>query len=193
MYSLKDVKVIDPSIPVGRYTAIDLSESNRFLTEELISDTAVFELYIEDYLNKNNALVAYGGYNETRSLYRQNTIFKSGSATERNRHIGLDLWIKAGTAVVAALDGRIHSFKENKAPGDYGPALILEHHIESHVFYTLYGHLSRESLLSYKVGLSVKKGETIGSLGDASVNGGYAPHLHFQIIKDLQGNFGDYP
>ena len=24
------------------------------------------------------------------------------------------------------------------------------------------------------------------------VNGDYPPHLHFQIINDLQGNFGDY-
>ena len=26
----------------------------------------------------------------------------------------------------------------------------------------------------------------------AEVNGDYPPHLHFQIINDLQGNFGDF-
>jgi hypothetical protein len=30
-------------------------------------------------------------------------------------------------------------------------------------------------------------------LGDTSVNGDYPPHLHFQIIKDIQGYQGDYP
>ena len=34
---------------------------------------------------------------------------------------------------------------------------------------------------------------SIGNLGVASVNGDYAPHLHFQIIRDLEDNFGDYP
>ena len=44
-----------------------------------------------------------------------------------------------------------------------------------------------------KNGDAVLQGNTIGFLGDASVNGDYAPHLHFQIIKELEDNFGDYP
>jgi len=61
------------------------------------------------------------------------------------------------------------------------------------VFYTLYGHLSIVSIENIKVGDKVLQGEIIGFLGDSSVNGDYAPHLHFQIIRDLEGNFGDYP
>jgi len=30
-------------------------------------------------------------------------------------------------------------------------------------------------------------------VGDSSVNGGYSPHLHFQIIKNIEDNFSDYP
>ncbi|MGB5188485.1 MAG: peptidase M23, partial [Robiginitalea sp.] len=33
----------------------------------------------------------------------------------------------------------------------------------------------------------------IGRLGSAKENGGYAPHLHFQLIRDLEGFRGDYP
>ena len=61
------------------------------------------------------------------------------------------------------------------------------------VFYTLYGHLSLSSIENLKVGDVVLQGTVIGFLGDSSVNGDYAPHLHFQIIKDLEDNFGDYP
>lgn len=39
----------------------------------------------------------------------------------------------------------------------------------------------------------MEAGDKIGAVGSAKVNGEYAPHLHFQIIEDLQGNSGDYP
>ncbi|WP_313791525.1 peptidoglycan DD-metalloendopeptidase family protein [Lacinutrix neustonica] len=108
-------------------------------------------------------------------------------------HLGLDLWTNAGTAVLAAFDGEIYSFKDNTNFGDYGPTIILKHAINTIEFYTLYGHLSRESIANLNVGTVLKQGETLGYLGKAEVNGDYAPHLHFQIIKDLQGNSGDYP
>jgi murein DD-endopeptidase MepM/ murein hydrolase activator NlpD len=41
--------------------------------------------------------------------------------------------------------------------------------------------------------MSFKKGQQIATLGDASVNGDYSPHLHFQIIKNIGDYFGDYP
>ena len=39
----------------------------------------------------------------------------------------------------------------------------------------------------------VKKGERIATLGLPPINGDYAPHLHFQIIIDMEGKVGDYP
>jgi murein DD-endopeptidase MepM/ murein hydrolase activator NlpD len=57
----------------------------------------------------------------------------------------------------------------------------------------LYGHLSLDSLDKIVLGTVYKKGQQIGSLGDSAVNGDYSPHLHFQIIKNIEGNFGDYP
>lgn len=186
-------KVIAPSIAYEKYVAIDLSPSNPKLTQELLADAANFEEYIEECLNKNNALVAYGGYTELRNLYKRSAIFNDTATEERNIHIGLDLWIKAGTKVTAALDGKVHSFDFNKGVGNYGPTIILEHHFESHTFYTLYGHLAEESIKNIAIGNEFRQGETIGTLGDATVNGGYAPHLHFQIIKDISEYSGDYP
>ena len=31
------------------------------------------------------------------------------------------------------------------------------------------------------------------TLGESLVNVDYAPHLHFQLIRDMEGNLGDYP
>ena len=87
----------------------------------------------------------------------------------------------------------MHSFKNNTNYGDYGPTIILKHHINDIEFYTLYGHLSMESIVNTSVGQFFKQGEQIATLGDVSINGDYAPHLHFQIIKDIQDYKGDYP
>lgn len=189
----QDVKVIDASINHEDYIQLDLSSANGELLKFDIKCAVAFEEYIENHLTSNNAKVAFGGYNEERSLYQRSTIFKDQETDERNMHIGLDLWIKAGTPVLAALDGKVHSFNYNEGFGDYGPTIILEHQLENQTFYTLYGHLSLDSLENIKIGSIFKKGEKLASLGDASVNGDYSPHLHFQIIENMADKFGDYP
>lgn len=191
--NLKDFKVIDSSIDYSDYVAIDLSASNEELSKLNITDAIAFENYIEEYLTKNNAKVAFGGYQEIRNLYKRSTVFNAEDSDERNIHIGLDLWIKAGTSVLAALDGTTHSFQNNTALGDYGPTIILEHQVDELKFYTLYGHLSLDSLTDKQIGSKVKKGEVIATLGSPPINGDYAPHLHFQIIIDIQNKVGDYP
>jgi murein DD-endopeptidase MepM/ murein hydrolase activator NlpD len=59
--------------------------------------------------------------------------------------------------------------------------------------YSLYGHLSRKSLEGLTVGMPVKKDEQIATLGDNTENGQWPPHLHFQLMFDMEGKFGDYP
>lgn len=190
---LNDIKVIDSAIPYSQYIPLDLSPSNTELNQLNLSNANELEEYIEQILISNNAKAAYGGYNEVRNLYKRSAVFNDLNTEERNIHIGIDLWIKSSTPVLAALDGKVHSFKNNNNLGDYGPTIILEHQLENHSFYTLYGHLALESIQSIKVGDFFAKGQQLALLGNAAVNGNYAPHLHFQIIKDIDANFGDYP
>jgi len=187
---LENIKVIDTSIPHSQYFPLDLSVANTELSELDLGNATIFENYIENFLQKNKARVAFGGYNEKRNLYNQNTHFNE---EERNIHLGIDFWIKAETTVLAALDGKVYGFNFNTGLGNYGPTIILEHQLENKVFYTLYGHLSLESIENLEIGSFFRKGEKLATLGDASVNGGYSPHLHFQIIKNIEDNFGDYP
>jgi murein DD-endopeptidase MepM/ murein hydrolase activator NlpD len=189
----KNVKVVDSSIDYMDYVTLDLSATHTDQINLDLTNAAIFEEFIENHLSNNKAKVAFGGYLETRNLYRRSTVFKNEITDERNIHIGLDLWIKAGTSILAALDGKIHSFQNNTSLGDYGPTIILEHNINNIRFYTLYGHLSAESLIEKKTGQKVKKGKQIATLGAPPINGDYAPHLHFQIIKDMQDKEGDYP
>ena len=149
--------------------------------------------YIFARLREAGAGLGIGRYNEARLVYAAEA-FREASGERRTIHIGLDLFIAAGHVVHAPLAGRVHSLRDNDAPLDYGPAIILEHAVEDGLmFYTLYGHLSRSSLLGLAAGQAIEKGQAIGRIGDSDENGGWAPHLHFQIIGDLMGREGDFP
>jgi len=186
--------VVDPLISFKEYVPLDLSISNQALDNVDVSSALEIQLYIDSHLQKYHGKVAYGGYNETRGIYARSTYFnRDNPKTARNIHLGLDLWIDAGTSVHTPLDARVHSFSNNTNYGDYGPTIILKHNKEGITFYTLYGHLSLASIEGLEVGQIFTKGSQIASLGESHINGNYAPHLHFQIIKDMQEYYGDYP
>src|SRR6202007_3226998 len=60
-------------------------------------------------------------------------------------------------------------------------------------FFTLYGHLSVQSLKALRAGQKIARGEKFAEVGDTHENGGWTPHLHFQIILDLLDQTKDFP
>ncbi len=185
--------VLDSKFPIESYAKIDMSVNNPELNNQILVTPEAHEKFIQQYLNERDALIAWGGYLEVRNLYRRSSLFQQENNRERNIHLGIDFWTKEDTTVLAALEGRVHSFRNNLGLGNYGPTIILEHKIDGIKFFTLYGHLSLKSIHSLRVGFKFEAGQPIGSLGISSVNDDYAPHLHFQIIKDIQYRDGDYP
>ena len=146
--------------------------------------------------HSGRAAVGIGRYAEPRIIYTTDA-FQSQSdemPERRTLHLGVDLFAAPGTTVRAFREGVVHSCADNARPRDYGPTIILEHTIDAaHRCYSLYGHLSRESLHEMPVGRRISKGEAIGTIGASAVNGGWPPHLHFQIITDILGRKGDFP
>ena len=186
--------LVDPHIPYNSYVPLDLSVKNTELRAIDMSNSKALETFIWRQIKMHNAKVAFGGYLEHRAIYNRSTYFnKADSVEARNIHLGLDLWLNAGSTIYAPLGGEIHSFKNNTNFGDYGPTLILKHKFDEFEFYTLYGHLSLASIDDLKIGQKILQGQNIATLGTAEVNGDYPPHLHFQIIKDIQDYHGDYP
>lgn len=186
--------VLDASIPLKQYISLDLSIHNAELEQLDVSSSDSLATYISSYMDDKNAVVAFGGYTETRNIYQRSEHFNQLNLdTERNIHLGMDLWLDEGSSIYSPLDATVHSFKNNQNFGDYGPTIILKHRLEDVVFYTLYGHLSLDSIGNLREGQLFRQGERIGSLGDASVNGDYPPHLHFQIIRNIGDALGDYP
>jgi murein DD-endopeptidase MepM/ murein hydrolase activator NlpD len=186
--------VLDNKIVKSDYVALDLSVTNEALQTVDVAASDKLGIYIDTHMVSNHAQVAFGGYLETRGIYNRSDYFnQQNPETERTIHLGLDLWIAAQTPIYTPLDGEVHSFQNNTNFGDYGPTIILKHMIEGFEFYTLYGHLSLTSIQNIQVGDKFTKGAQIATLGDADVNGDYPPHLHFQIIKDIEDYTGDYP
>jgi len=167
-----------------------LSGDTRENTEPAVT-AAVFDAMRDAKVN-----VSIGRYDEPRLLYVAPAFALGPRPIDEHRtiHIGLDLFAEAGMPVFAPLAGTVHAFADNSAPQDYGPVIILRHETDDGVeFFTLYGHLSRESLDGLEVGRAVKAGEQIATLGVADVNGGWTPHLHLQVITDLIGLGTDFP
>lgn len=139
--------------------------------------------------------VAYGLglYGEKRNVYATDQFADAASPERRMIHLGVDVFAPAGTPVHAPLAGQVRHLTYNADPLDYGHTLILEHQAEGVPFFTLYGHLGASLPHILRVGDTVAPGQMVARLGDWPENGGWAPHLHFQVICDLlgqdQGNF----
>jgi 4-aminobutyrate aminotransferase-like enzyme/Ser/Thr protein kinase RdoA (MazF antagonist) len=140
------------------------------------------------------AEVGVGRYDEPRLVYTGEQFLSTEDGALRTIHLGMDFFQPAHAPVFAPLDATVHSIADNDLPLDYGPTIILEHRPEGGpTFFTLYGHLSHASLEGRAEGDVVRRGEQIGTLGAAEENGGWAPHLHFQLITDLFDRRGDFP
>jgi murein DD-endopeptidase MepM/ murein hydrolase activator NlpD len=185
--------------------ALDFTAANHELTDTILQDTRSFTQYITLRLNDAGARYGIGGYAEHRTVYTRSKLFGSsetasitkdvvnGTPEPRRLHLGTDIWGKPHTAVMAPLNGIVNSYAFNDAFGDYGATIILAHQLSDVSFYTLYGHLSLNSIKNLQEGQSVTKGDIFAEFGIPSENGQWPPHLHFQIIADLQGWKGDYP
>ncbi len=174
------------------YLVLDFTQQNADLENIDLQNSALFSDYVFGKLKAANAIVGVGGYNEHRTIYRRSEHFQQ-TDEPRCIHLGIDIWAAAGTPVFAPLAGKVHSFAHNDNFGDYGPTIILEHQLEGQIFYSLYGHLSLESLEELYEGKTVEKGQQIATFGHFPINGDWPPHLHFQLMTDMLGMKGDFP
>lgn len=171
---------------------MDFTAANTALTDEILNDTTLFSRYVKDHLQKAGARYGIGGYLEHRTVYSRSRVFDDTNEPRR-LHLGIDIWGDAGIPVMAPLDSMVHSFAFNDHYGDYGATVILQHELAELRFHSLYGHLSLRDLDGLYKGKPIRAGEIFAHFGEPIENGHWPPHLHFQLIIDMEGNEGDYP
>lgn len=184
----------------------NFTASNTGLTPEDIASTEKFSHYINKTLEDSQARFGIGGYKENRVLYKRSNLFEGknskvlsaesgfvAAGSARSIHLGIDIWGPAGTEVFVPLGGMVHSFAFNNHFGDYGATIILQHQLDTIAFHTLYGHVSLTDIAQLHQGQYISRGELIGHFGKPDENGWWPPHLHFQVIGDMNLKEGDYP
>lgn len=129
---------------------------------------------------------AAGAYDELRPPY--STPVDAGAVDPRNVHLGVDLFVEPGMMVHAPIAGIVHDVGESRSALGYGPTVVIRHSPgDVAQFFTLYGHLDRDALTRCTPGRAVGPGAQLGRIGTPDANGGWTPHLHFQLITDLLG------
>lgn len=181
--------VLDTRYQFGKGLIVDLSPSSEIWKK--VNDEHDFSAEIKRQVAKIGAVVEIGQYAEQRMIYQDTDNF-AGSES-RTLHIGIDLGIPAGNSIFAPFDGEVFGFANHQQQGDYGPTIILRHQLDDYVFHTLYGHLATSSLNNLQRGQIIKTGEAFATIGGSHENGGWASHLHFQIIRDMAEYQNDYP
>lgn len=110
-----------------------------------------------------------GFYFSSRYGWRQSPF----NTARRTFHSGVDMACAEGTAIYAALPGRVAECGWSNTYGNY---VIVSHHSG---YRTLYGHMSR---ILVSRGQYVDTTTVIGRVGNTGLSTG--PHLHFTVYKN---------
>ncbi len=137
-----------------------------------------------------------GAYGEPRLIYTSDA-FRMGEFKASNRrsvHLAVDVFAVAGHDMYAPLDGVVVAVENRDWHLDYGGVVILRHETpDGDAFYTLYGHLDPAVVDELAVGHVVQRGAAFCKLGTPAQNGGWAPHVHFQVAVSIAGMGDDWP
>jgi 4-aminobutyrate aminotransferase-like enzyme/Ser/Thr protein kinase RdoA (MazF antagonist) len=189
--------VLDEDLRVAPSLLFDFSVGSKFLgADPAAARPEEMSSRIFAEMKRAGANVGIGRYNEARAIYSSRLFATTPNPTDERRtiHLGIDLQVRPGSAIHAPLDGVVEAMANNRTELDYGPVVILRHSLESsREFFTLYGHLTTETLSKLRVGQKIARGEKFAEVGTTEENGGWAPHLHFQVITDLLELGTDFP
>lgn len=178
----------------GRVIVVDLSVDSALLADAPRPTTVdTLGATIDAAMAAAGTGFAYGRWGERRDLYDSPHFAGENPQQRRDVHLGVDVFCAAGTPVRAPRAARVQALANNARELDYGPVVILEHDGNAGPYYTLYGHLSLDTLDGLESGRALAAGEPFARVGSPPENGNWPPHLHFQLILDLQGLGTEYP
>lgn len=175
---------------------LDLSVFSSWVgREHEFNDLDHFQFKINQLQKEVPDKIIAGGYLEPRPLYTSNAYSKIGNEGRERRclHLGVDFWVPANTPVHSLLKGTVVISVKDNGIKAYGGLIVLKHQVKNFSFYTLYGHLSHQSIEKLSPGVVINENEIIGKIGTEEENGNWAPHLHFQVILSLMNYDNDFP
>ena len=145
--------------------------------------TLNFELFqLEIYQELANAKAEWGigKYLENRSKILKD--YPQMISEQRVYHLGLDVTALEGEELYAPIAGVVHDAGHEPGVGNYGGYVILKHTINNYTFYTFWGHLNSNHIVTKNQ--SVQAGDLIGKIGSAEDAGGWFTHVHLQVLTE---------
>ena len=180
--------VIRPGLVRPKVLSLDLTASGPDAAAWASLDAEGAERLIDARVMEAGADFAIGLYGEDRAVYKGDAFETGPAGARRTVHLGMDLFAPAGEPAHAPFDGKVAFIHDDAVAFGFGPTVLLEHRTdEGDVFWTLYGHLSRQGVQKLSLGQLIARGEAFAAFGTAAENGNWSPHLHFQIVTDHLG------
>ncbi|MCY3768756.1 MAG: aminotransferase class III-fold pyridoxal phosphate-dependent enzyme [Gammaproteobacteria bacterium] len=186
--------IVEVDLQTGPLLVLDLGVGSPHLPDPSApcdAETMTRDVFrrIED----SKSVAGIGKYDEYRLVYDTDD-FTDATGHRRTLHLGMDIFMPAGSPVFAPWDGTVFAASFEETHLGYGGTLILRHTVTEAngagkgatlTFHTLFGHLSFGSIAHLKAGQPVSRGQKIAEMGDASENGHWPPHVHFQLITHM--------
>ena len=192
-----NLRELFPTIQFEHIEQIDMSVGSYWLGHEFEYTNSELSRYKFAQLYKNAPTTLFaGGYLESRPFYSTPAYQVEGMCGPEHRtvHLGIDFWVQEQTPIHAFTSGKVYSVHDNAIDKDYGPTVILKHElVNGACFFSLYGHLAKDCLTNLQKGDIVNAGALIGHVGTSAENGGWVPHLHFQLMLSMLDNDSNFP
>ncbi|QDG74953.1 aminotransferase class III-fold pyridoxal phosphate-dependent enzyme [Labrenzia sp. PHM005] len=180
--------VIRPETPKPKTITFDFTTSAPDASQISAFSGIEFDAYCDDKILEAKADFGIGLYGENRTIYKSDAFETANTSARRSIHLGIDLFTPALEPVYAPLKGTCAFLYDDAVENGFGPTVLLEHKTKTgDVFWTLYGHLSRQSFAKLKTGQKISRGQAFAEIGRREENGSWPPHLHFQLVTDHLG------
>ncbi|KOF17212.1 4-aminobutyrate aminotransferase [Ensifer adhaerens] len=180
--------IVKPAVAKPQVAVFDFSVSSSEAAQWAVLDARGAEARIAARIREQNADFGIGLYGEDRAIYQGEAYETTTPGERRSIHLGVDIFAPVLEPVHAPFAGKVAFLHDDAVAFGFGPTVLLEHATDDgDVFWTLYGHLSCDSMARLTIGQHVGTGERFATLGAAEENGNWAPHLHFQLVTDHLG------
>lgn len=153
------------------------------LTDEEIKDQKKFNEKISSFRSKSNSTILYSWYLEKRLRLFSVLGFNQMISEKRYYHLWIDLSVLVWTQVFCPLDWEVFEFWYEEWEWNYWWYIILKHNFDWIKFYSLYWHLSYESI-KLKYWDKIKAWNKMWIIWNYNENWWYFHHLHLQIITE---------
>jgi hypothetical protein len=144
-----------------------------------LNDPCFCDRWVSEVAIRLRADHCWGGWLEDRAHLWRGHYLPEGCTI----HLGIDLNVPAGTAVLAPVSGEVmHAVPCRALGGGWGGWFVLRADVpEGGADYVLLGHLAHAGLPEPSA--RITRGTRVGAIGTPAENGGWYPHLHLQALS----------